>query len=397
LKAFFPPARFCLICLLAAQALVFDSFVFAQDAAGTSETSGAPDLSLGSGDLWVSQGADGGFHLYIRKKPDIASVLLTETTKDPALLEPNYAYRTIEWNAVNGDELRLLDGRPLAQHGSWALVDSTPEFLPEAGTDVFHIYIPYVLHYGYPETRHGVVAVGNGTFLNIRAFALPYADYRGAFKDNPFVLDLVQEPLEGPPEANYMKDTKDAFERITQSTGGSLFHSTGPDDVAETVRKVIETEAANAEGNGALDLVICLDTTASMKNDIAALKQKLLINAEDLAKAFYPTRLGLLLYRDYPPDEYITKIFPFTNDLNVFQKSLNSAKALGGKDIPEAVDEALYDAITKYPWSEDATKMIILVGDAPPHPIPRGDITEDMVTQAAEAASIEIHAIILPQ
>jgi hypothetical protein len=86
----------------------------------------------------------------------------------------------------------------------------------------------------------------------------------------------------------------------------------------------------------------------------------------------------------------------------VFQKSLNAIRAQGGRDIPEAVNEALYDAITDFPWDIETPtvavkKIIILIGDAPPHPIPRGNITEKMAIDGARESGITINAIVLPQ
>ncbi|MDR0642241.1 MAG: hypothetical protein LBG07_07265, partial [Treponema sp.] len=54
---------------------------------------GAQNLDISAGDLRIEQRVDGGFHLFIRKKPDISSVLLVESTKDPRMREDNYAYR----------------------------------------------------------------------------------------------------------------------------------------------------------------------------------------------------------------------------------------------------------------------------------------------------------------
>jgi len=85
----------------------------------------AQDLSLSSGDLLLELRADGGYHLFIRKKPGIASVLLTETTKDPNLQADNYAYRAGEWNQTNGDEIRILNGVPIRRKAK-----STLLFLP---------------------------------------------------------------------------------------------------------------------------------------------------------------------------------------------------------------------------------------------------------------------------
>jgi hypothetical protein len=352
----------------------------------------AQDLLIGSSDVWISQGSDGGYHLYIRKKTDINSVLLVETTRDPTLHEPNYAYRTNKWNSINGDELRIIDGIPLSQNNGWSLIATKTEYLPQLGTEVFHIYIPYIIYYGYPNTRNGEIYVGNGTYFNIRAFSLPYGDYRSAFKDNPFILEVTQEPLAGPPEINYMKETEDAFDRIARNTNGIVFRSRGPEDIVETIEKILGSEVGFGKD---LDLVLCLDTTASMRNDIAAVRSRLIKYTQETAQHFKTLRVGMVLFRDYK-DIYLTKVIPFTADMKIFQKTLNAVQAAGGGDIPEAVYEGLYDSITKFEW-RDTNRLIILIGDAPPHPIPRGNITEDMVTNTARTNHIRINTIMLPQ
>ena len=55
----------------------------------------------------------GGYHLYVKKMPGVNSILLTETTKDPSGINDNYAYRALEYNNINGDEIRYLDGKQL--------------------------------------------------------------------------------------------------------------------------------------------------------------------------------------------------------------------------------------------------------------------------------------------
>ena len=116
--------------------------------------------------------------------------MLIETTKDSSGKADNYAYRAKEYNKINGDEIRLLDGKPLASEFSkYSLIDSTVEPNERFG-QAFHIYIPKEIEYGYPWTRHGTVVINKGTFLNIRTFAKPYADYTGDFYDNSFMFDL---------------------------------------------------------------------------------------------------------------------------------------------------------------------------------------------------------------
>jgi hypothetical protein len=355
---------------------------------GISQASGQ-DLSITTGDIRVEQRVDGGFHLFIRKKPGISSVLLTESTRDPSLNADNYAYRTAAWNSVNGDEVRLLNGLRIPQEaGIRSIIDSNPEPDPQFG-QAFHFYIPYILYYGYETTRHGEVYVTDGTYFNIRAFALPFADYRGSFQDNPYVVQVTQQPLAGPPEGNYMKDTVDAYTEII-SQQGDLVYSTGADDVVDKIADMLAGEDGKT-----VDLVLCLDTTGSMRDDIDSIRRLLIPRLEKAIAGFKGFRIGMVLYKDYH-ETYLTKVIPFTNDFKQFQTTLNDIRVGGGRDIPEAVHEALYDGATKFPW-EAETKMMILIGDAPPHPRPRGTITKEMVDKAEEERDIRVNAIILPQ
>jgi hypothetical protein len=350
----------------------------------------AQDFSISPGDLRIEQRVDGGFHLFIRKKPGISSVLLTESTRDPSLRADNYAYRAPEWNAVNGDEIRILNGAPIPREDRvYSLIDSTPEVHPELG-QAFHIYIPYILSYGYEDTRHGEVYAVDGAYFNIRSFSLPYGDYRGNFSDNPFVLQVVQQPLEGPPQENYMRDTVQAFSEISDSGRGDLVYSSGPDDLVEKIKDVLEKEKGKT-----VDIVLCLDATASMKNDIDAVRETLIPMLRDIIEDFAAFRIGVVLYKDYS-DDYLNRVVPFTEDFHQFQQTLNAIRVSGGRDIPEAVYEALYEAAVKFPWEAEA-KLIILIGDAPPHPRPRGEISKEMVDAAVEERGVRVHAIILPQ
>jgi hypothetical protein len=310
----------------------------------------------------------------------------------------SFAYRAGEWNAINGDEIRLLNGVPIpASSRVYSLVSSTVVSHPLFG-EAFHIYIPYIIYYGYEDTRHGEVYLADGTFLNIRSFSLPYADYRGVFKDNPFVLEAKQEPpipeAKNEPQPiqgqNYLQETVNAFSEIANSGGGEMIYSSGPDHTIELIRNVLAAEKGKN-----LDLVICLDTTNSMRKYINSVRAKLIPMLSEMLPNFPSFRIGMVLYKDYR-DSYLTKIVPFTDDFSKFQRDLNDIRVSGGGDLPEAVYEALYDGATRFLWEKEA-KIMILIGDAPPHPKPRGKITKDMVNKVIEETGIKVHAMVMPQ
>jgi hypothetical protein len=119
-----------------------------------------------------------------------------------------------------------------------------------------------------------------------------------------------------------------------------------------------------------IEVCFVLDTTGSMGGLIEGAKQKIWSIANEMisAKPTPELRLGLVAYRDRG-DEYVTKTFDLTNDIDAIYGNLQSFRAAGGGDEPESVNEALQDAVRKMSWSQDrqVLRLIFLVGDAPPH------------------------------
>ena len=346
-------------------------------------------LILQEENLIIEQTIDGGYNLWIKAVPGLGSIMITESTADPLKQASSFSLRNPEYSKVNGDEKRLLNGEFLEAQGKtqFALIDSTVEDHPEYGK-VFHIFIPYIVEYGYSWSRMGELQILDGSWINIRTFEKPYTDYTGAFHDNPYIVRVIQKPLPGPPEGNYMDEAVSAFEEI--SSDGEMVFGSGQDDIINNIRWILQRTDGDT-----LDLVLCLDTTRSMEDDIPYLKDSLIpMLLEETAK-FSKFRFGMVLYKDYF-EEYVTKTIPFQNNLNYIQSFLNNIRVFGGRDIPEAVSEALYEGIHKFDWSADS-REIILIGDAPPHPRPRGKVTSQMVSDDAESINISINSIILPQ
>jgi Mg-chelatase subunit ChlD len=122
-----------------------------------------------------------------------------------------------------------------------------------------------------------------------------------------------------------------------------------------------------------IEVVFCLDTTGSMGGMINAARAKIWSICNQIAGG-EPTpdlKVGLVAFRDRG-DEYVTKVYPLTDDLDAIYGHLMSFKAAGGGDFPEAVNQALNESVTKINWSNEkkTLKMIFLVGDAPPKHYP---------------------------
>ena len=123
------------------------------------------------------------------------------------------------------------------------------------------------------------------------------------------------------------------------------------------------------------DLVFIQDCTGSQGSYIASATK----NIEEICNHIYESgklqaredlRIGLIAYRDHPPQDhtYVTKNFGFSSDVSEVHKNLSSLYASGGGDGPEAVTAALAEAL-QMQWRPNASKMIVLIADAPPHGI----------------------------
>jgi len=129
------------------------------------------------------------------------------------------------------------------------------------------------------------------------------------------------------------------------------------------------------DGRKMLDLVFVQDCTGSQGSYITSATK----NIEAICAHIFESgklqcqedlRVGLVAYRDHPPQDhtYVVKNFGFSSDISKVHKDLSSLYASGGGDGPEAVTAALHEALCM-DWREPASKMVVLIADAPPHGI----------------------------
>ncbi len=130
-----------------------------------------------------------------------------------------------------------------------------------------------------------------------------------------------------------------------------------------------------------MDVAFVVDTTGSMRDDIGAVKDNLFKIVKEVTSHTkgLTIRFGIVSYRDHPPqdDTYVTRVFDFSGDVHKVHKEISQLDASEGGDIPEAVADGLFDARTKLSWDKSAYKVLLLVGDAPPHGRQYNDIAED--------------------
>ncbi|MGY5859814.1 MAG: vWA domain-containing protein, partial [Candidatus Thorarchaeota archaeon] len=118
-----------------------------------------------------------------------------------------------------------------------------------------------------------------------------------------------------------------------------------------------------SEKMGQLDIVFVVDNTGSMGPYIQNVKTKILeiirtIKKEELC---HRLRVGLVSYRDHPPEEtsYITKKFELSPETVLIEQNVMLMGASGGGDGPEAVSTAL-QVMNKMEYLNESAKIAVL-------------------------------------
>ncbi len=119
-----------------------------------------------------------------------------------------------------------------------------------------------------------------------------------------------------------------------------------------------------------LDLMFCVDLTGSMQPFLRQAQSHMVSILGSLSSVSQASlRVGVCGYRDFSEHEPTTQAFPLTNDLKSTQTVLESLQAYSpadNQDAAEAVFSGLIECVEQ-DWREFAYRIIVLVGDAPPH------------------------------
>lgn len=119
-----------------------------------------------------------------------------------------------------------------------------------------------------------------------------------------------------------------------------------------------------------LDLMFCVDLTGSMQPFIRQAQAHMVSILRSLTSVSRANlRVGVCGYRDFSEHEATTQSFPLSADLQETQAVLRGLQAYSpadNQDAAEAVFSGLIECL-EMDWREHAYRVIILVGDAPPH------------------------------
>ena len=160
---------------------------------------------------------------------------------------------------------------------------------------------------------------------------------------------------------------QEAEASLSEADAARLLAASRADEL-EQQRSAVEEEMATLWVKN-LDLVFVMDTTGSMRDEIADVEQNMLGIIRVLYRFAESLHVGFVSFKDVDED-YLTRAFelsPMTGRrLNDIQAFVSRLEAEGGGDVPEPVGVALARALDMS-WRDDAEGRIIVIGDAPAH------------------------------
>ena len=134
---------------------------------------------------------------------------------------------------------------------------------------------------------------------------------------------------------------------------------------------------------GVLDMVIAFDTTGSMAAYIDAVRKEVADLVPRLFKDNENLRLGIVAFGDYCDMVSATEfgdayqcLMPTDNENDII-KFIRESHDTNGGDGDEFYELVIKKIVEETPWRDDATKAILLISDAEPHPL--GYTYEDFV------------------
>lgn len=126
---------------------------------------------------------------------------------------------------------------------------------------------------------------------------------------------------------------------------------------------------------GVLDMVIAFDTTGSMAAYIDAVRKEVSELIPRLFKDNDNLRLGIVAFGDYCDMNSATDfgdayqcLMPTDNENDII-KFIRESRDTSGGDGDEFYELVIKKIVEETPWRKDATKAILLISDANPHPL----------------------------
>ncbi len=212
----------------------------------------------------------------------------------------------------------------------------------------------------------------------------PYVDSFRIEMDSLMAANIQLPPIYKHEIVSANDNAAARFTDLAKATGGKIKILVNSTLVAKEVMHTI-----NSISKPQSDLLILIDKTGSMGNDIQAIKHSM-GQIIDTIKKYKGTRVAVATYGDKNVDGFIDwyTFKNFETNYAAAREYIDKIQVGGGGDWPESVYDAVMNSFENEFWQSTTKRNIILVGDAPPLEKPLSDYTLNDVVAASKKGGV---------
>ncbi|MBL4625815.1 MAG: VWA domain-containing protein [Flavobacteriales bacterium] len=180
--------------------------------------------------------------------------------------------------------------------------------------------------------------------------------------------------------------TVNYFCNLSSRLGGKPYFAEDADSLKDIIMEILSTELDDGT-----DIVLLIDKTGSMQDDVDAVKISLKTIMDYLSN-FENVRLGIASYSDknYHHDFWYNRI-DLDYDLQKLEDFMDGYVTIGNPDTKESVNDAIVKTVREMNWAYDNKRLMLVIGDAPSQTGDLSDNTVDNVIAVCDSMEVQFN------
>ncbi|MCB9189923.1 MAG: T9SS type A sorting domain-containing protein [Flavobacteriales bacterium] len=196
-------------------------------------------------------------------------------------------------------------------------------------------------------------------------------------------IDSLNEIHQLFPTGTYNDLSISYFQPLAEQLCGKAFLAEHSQEIVPIVASIL-----NSRLSPNTDIVLLIDKTGSMEDDIYSVKQGLAV-IKDILSSYEGIKVSVASYSDknYHGDLWFNSS-PLTDDLEVIQEFIDGYSIIPNPDTPESVNDAIVRVTSELNWTPGNQRLMLVIGDAPSQEKPLSEYSMEEVVKHCAAMDV---------
>lgn len=206
------------------------------------------------------------------------------------------------------------------------------------------------------------------------------------YKISQETIDSLNQIIPLFDENNYNQLALSYFTTMSKELCGRAFFAENADSVITRVMEILTTRL-----NEGTDIVLLIDKTGSMSDDIENVKSGL-SQIKEFLSSFDNVNLAMATYGDINyHDELWYSRSDLSSDLDQIDDFIESYSIIGNADTPESVNDAIVKTVREINWTPGNQRLMLVMGDAPSQLPPLSDYSNKEVIAYCDSMEVQFN------